>query len=287
MREGIVSFFLILGFALAGCPAGDDDDSALADDDVADDDAADDDAADDDAADDDAADDDAADDDTGGGDVEPPFHGSSGGTGGTSCPSGCQESAGGVNFHVIAPNSYQPGTPTPLLLVYSGTEGGAGMTSNLTQVAAYCGIGDALIAVLDGWVYNGDAQAGATVLDDMRARYNVDNDRTWLLSESAGTTAGLELGFHVRQSYFAAFWANDVNEQDTPGQTAAQLGFEPWGNAGPGGDYPDANAIVAGMEAAGYRLPADAPYSGTGAGQHGSTEQFLAAVEFFAGKSRL
>ena len=288
MREVLAGLVLALAFVLGGCagPEGDDD-SAAGDDDVADDDVADDDAADDDAADDDAADDDAADDDTADDDVEPPFHGASGGTGGTTCPNGCSESAGGVNYHVIAPSSYQGGTPTPLLLVYSGTEGGTVMTSNLVQVAAHCGIGDALIAVLDGWVYNGDAQAGATVLDDMRARYNVDNDRTWLLSESAGTGAGLEIGFHLRQSYFAAFWANDVNDADTPGQTAAQLGFAPWGNAGPGGDYPDANAIVAGMESAGYRLPGDAPYSGSGAGQHGSTDQFLAAVSFFDGKTRL
>ena len=53
---------LALGFALAGCPEGDDDD--VSDDDVADDDVADDDVADDDVADDDVADDDVADDDT-------------------------------------------------------------------------------------------------------------------------------------------------------------------------------------------------------------------------------
>ena len=160
------------------------------------------------------------------------------------------------------------------------------MTQNMLQLTAYCGIGDTIVAVLDGVQYNGNGQAGATVLDDVRARYNIDNDRTWLLSESAGTTAGLELGFHVRPSYFAAFWANDVNAADTPSATAAELGFAPWGNSGPGGDYADANTIVSGMEAAGYRLPADAPYSGSGAGQHGSTDQFIAAVEFFAGKSR-
>jgi hypothetical protein len=40
------------------------------------------------------------------------------------------------------------------------------------------------------------------------------------------------------------------------------------------------------MKAAGYRLPADAPYSGPGSTSHGSTQQFLAALAFFKGKSR-
>jgi len=120
----------------------------------------------------------------------------------------------------------------------------------------------------------------------VRAAYDIDNDRTWLLSESAGTTAGLELGLDRRPSFFAAYWANDVNAQRTPTYTATELGFAPWGNAGPGGAYADADAIVAGMAAAGYRLPSDAPYSGPGAGTHGDTNQFIAAVEFFVGKTR-
>ena len=275
---------LLLGLAVAACPPAVDDDAT--DDDTGDDDVGDDDdAGDDDDGDDDDTDDgdDTADDDDG---VDPPFGASSGGSGGGTCTSPCTESADGITYRMLTPGGYNDNQSTPLLLIYSGTEGGAGMMSNMQQVADYCGVGDALIAVLDGTTYYGDGDAGATALDDVRARWNVDNDRTYLLSESAGTSAGLELGFHLRQSYFAAYWANDVNAQDTPGQTAAQLGFQPWGNAGPGGDYPDANAIVAGMENNAYRLPADAPYSGTGAGTHGSTEQFLEAVAFFAGKSR-
>jgi len=274
-----------------GCvpQAPDTDDDDAQDDDASDDDASDDDASDDDGGDDDTGDDDASDDDGGdddtGGPVDPPLYGSSGGSGGGACPQGCVETAGNVTYRIIVPSGVS--TPAPLLVVYSGTEGGATMTSNMLQVAAHCGIGNAVVAVLDGVDYYGNGGAGATVLDDVRARYDIDNDRTYLLSESAGTSAGLELGFHLRQSYFAAFWANDVNASDVPGQTAAQLGFAPWGNAGPGGDFPDANAIVNGMDGAGYRLPGDAPYSGPGASQHGSTEQFLAAVGFFAGKSRL
>jgi hypothetical protein len=266
--------------------AGDDDagDDDAGDDDAGDDDAGDDDAGDDDAGDDDAGDDDAGDDDTGG-PVVPPLYGSSGGSGGGSCPQGCIETAGNTTYHIIVPSGVP--TPTSLLIVYSGTEGDAMMTSNMLQVASYCGIGDTIIAVLDGVAYNGNGGAGASVLDDVRARWDIDNDRTYLLSESAGTTAGLELGFTLRQSYFAAFWANDVVAAGVPGQNAAQLGFAPWGNAGPGGDFLDADAIVAGMNGAGYRLPGDAPYSGPGANQHGSTDQFLAAVSFFAGKSRL
>jgi len=220
-------------------------------------------------------------------DIVPPIGGSSGGTGGSSAPNGSPASAGGVSYIIIVPGSYQQATPTRLMIVYSGTEGAQMMTNNLLQVAGPYGLGDVIFAVLDGVTYYGNGAAGATVLDDVRARYNIDNDRTFLLSESAGTSAGLQLGFELRQSYFAAFWANDVNAQSTPAQSAAELGFAPWGNAGPGGDYPDANAIVAGMQSAGYRLPADAPYSGAGAGTHGSTEQFLAAMAFFSGKSRL
>ena len=40
------------------------------------------------------------------------------------------------------------------------------------------------------------------------------------------------------------------------------------------------------MQTAGYRLPDPAPYDGPGAGQHGSTDQFLAAMSWFPGKSR-
>ena len=81
-------------------------------------------------------------------------------------------------------------------------------------------------------------------------------------------------------SWFAAYWANDVNAVATPSQTAAELGFAPWGNAGPSGDLRNANAIVAGMSDAGWQLPSDAPYSGSGSTTHGSTDQFLAAVDF-------
>jgi hypothetical protein len=154
------------------------------------------------------------------------------------------------------------------------------------MVSAYVGTTDFVFAVLDGVQYNGNGQAGATVLDDVRAKYDVDNDRTYLMSESAGTSAGLQLGLQLRQSYFAAYWANDVNTSGTPSKDAAQLCFAPYGNAGPGGDYADANAIVNGMKGADYRTPPPAPYDGPGSGTHGATEQFLAALEWFPGKTR-
>jgi hypothetical protein len=191
-----------------------------------------------------------------------------------------------VSFVLIVPSTYKPATPTRMMIVYSGTEGASVMAQNLLQVAGYSKLGDVIFAVLDGKVYNGNAQAGAAALDHVRAAYNIDNDRTFLLSESAGTSAGLELGLGLRQSYFAAYWANDVNASASPAKTAAQLGFAPWGNAGPGGQFAAAAAIVKGMKNAGYRLPADAPYSGAGSGTHGSTQQFLAAMAFFNGKSR-
>ncbi len=224
------------------------------------------------------------------GDLVPPAGGSSGGSGGSTAPTGTTVTVGGLTYRIIVTSSI--GDPAKFMLVYSGTEGGAMMMQNIAQFvsADYYGMGSTIVAILSGDDYFSDGAAGAadgvTVIDDVRSKYNVDNDRTYLLSESAGTTSGLEIGFHVRQSYFAAFWANDVNAQDSPGETASELGFEPWGNAGPGGDFPDANAIVQAMEDAGYRLPSDAPYSGTGASSHGSTEQFMAAIQFFDGKSR-
>lgn len=219
--------------------------------------------------------------------VVPPIGGASGGAGGSVSPNGAAASAGGVSYLIIVPGGYSQAVPNRLMIVYSGTEGAQTMTNNLLQVAGPYGLGDVIFAVLDGVTYFGDGAAGATVLDDVRARYNIDNDRTFLLSESAGTSAGLQLGLSLRQSYFAAYWANDVNAQAVPATHAAALGFAPWGNAGPGGDFVDANAIVAGMVNAGYRLPADAPYSGPGASIHGDPQQFMAAIAFFNGKSRL
>lgn len=222
----------------------------------------------------------------GGGSVQPllPFGGSSDGSGGPAPADGALQDAGGIQFRLVVPSS--PQKPSPLLLVYSGTEGGAQMTSNLQQVAQVTGTGGFIFAVLDGVDYYGDDGAGATVLDWVRASYDIDNDRTYLLGESAGTTAALKLGFFLRQDYFAAYWANDVNASDTPSKTAAQLGFAPWGQVGPGGQQATAQAIVDAMEAAGYKLPNPAPYAGPGADTHGSPDQFIAAVSWFPGKSR-
>jgi hypothetical protein len=184
------------------------------------------------------------------------------------------------------PSSYRDTTPNGLMVVFSGTEGASTMMMNLQGAASALGLGDLIFAVLDGPTYYGNGMAGADALEHVRVQYNIDNDRTYLLSESAGTRAGLELGFRLRQSYFAAFWANDVNAAGTPSRDAADLGFAPWGNAGPGGDFPDANTIVAGMRAAGYRVAEPAPYDGPGAAVHGHPEQFIAALRWFARKTR-
>jgi hypothetical protein len=68
--------------------------------------------------------------------------------------------------------------------------------------------------------------------------------------------------------------------------TADELGFAPWGNSGPGGQFELANAIVGGMEAAGYRVDEPAPYDGPGAGTHGDLDQLVAAISWFPGKTR-
>ena len=214
----------------------------------------------------------------------PPFGASSKGTGGATNLSGAAETASNISYQLIVPQT--PAKPSPFLLVFSGTEGGAAMTSNLIGVGPSTGTDGFIRAVLDGVVYNGNGAAGATVLDDVRAKYDIDNDRTYLLSESAGTTAGLALGFHLRESYFAAYWVNDVNATDAPAQTSAQISFQPWGQVGPGGDFTDASSIIAAMKTAGYRVPTPAPYDGTGSGTHGDPNQFIAAVSFFPGKTR-
>jgi hypothetical protein len=223
-------------------------------------------------------------DSSGGGEgLDPPAGGSSGGSGGGAANGDVRMTPTGVTYRVIAPGG---GGPLPAMVVYSGTEGGATMTSNLLMLAGFTGNDGTVFAVLDGVDYNGDGMAGADVLDHVRAQYDVDNDRTYLLSESAGTTAGLELGLELRQSYFAAYWANDVNASRLPQLDAAALGFAPFGNAGPGGDFADADAIVGGMEDAGYRTPEPSPYDGTGAGDHGSPDQFIAALQWFPGRTR-
>ena len=222
-------------------------------------------------------------DDSGGVGLDPPAGGSSGGAGGAAANGEQRTTDTGVTYFVIAPAD---AGPLPAMIVYSGTEGGGTMTQNLLGAAGATGNTGTVFAVLDGVTYNGNGQAGADVLDDVRADYDIDNDRTYLLSESAGTSAGLQLGLQLRQSYFAAYWANDVNTSETPLLTSAELGFEPFGNAGPGGDFADADAIVAGMVAAGYRTPPPAPYDGPGAGSHGDPQQFIAALSWFPGKTR-
>lgn len=216
--------------------------------------------------------------------VNPPFGASSKGGGGPSPVNGMVITASGITYRMIAPAG---GTnPKPLMIVFSGTEGGATMTNNLLSLRGMTGTSAFLFAVLDGKDYFDNGAAGATVLDDVRTKYDVDNDRTYLLGESAGTRASLKLGFRLRQSYFAAYWANDVNFADGPAQTSAELGFAPHGQAGPGGQLALATEIVTKMKAAGYRVPTPAPYDGPGSTTHGAPAQFIAAVSWFPGKTR-
>ena len=215
--------------------------------------------------------------------LDPPAGGSSGGSGGGPIDAELLETGSGVFYRMIAPSD--PG-PLPFLLVYSGTEGSQPMSINLLNFRAATGTEGFAIAVLHGVEYFGDPQAGIDVMDEVRARYDIDNDRMYLLSESAGTLAGLQLGLDLRQSWFAAYWANDVNASATPTRTSEELGFQPWGNSGPGGQFQLADAIVGGMEAAGYRTDGPSPYDGPGAQTHGDLDQLMAAIAWFPGKSR-
>jgi hypothetical protein len=185
---------------------------------------------------------------------------------------------------MIVPSSYNPATPTCFVLAFSGCEGDQTFAQAIKSAVAQTGTSSFIFAILDGYVAS--AQDGVTVLNYVREKYNIDNDRTYMFSESAGTQEGMKVGFDLLQSYFAAYWANDITCSGGPSKTAAQLGFAPWGNAGPGGNFADAQTIVDNMRAAGYRLPADAPYSGSGSSAHGSPSQYMAALAFFPGKTR-
>lgn len=212
----------------------------------------------------------------------PPLGESSHGSGGTAA-NGETHTTNGVTYRIITPSG---NGPHPLMIVFSGTEGDNIMTRNIKYLSSVYNMTDIMYVILNGMTYYNNGQAGAVALDDVRSRYNIDNDKTYLFSESAGTQAGLSLGFSLRESYFAAFWANDVNASAVPQKTAEEIGFHPYGNAGPGGHFDEANTIVHGMETAGYKTPEPSPYDGTGADTHGSEAQLRAAFQWFKGKKR-
>ncbi|TET38294.1 MAG: hypothetical protein E3J72_03525 [Planctomycetota bacterium] len=224
----------------------------------------------------------------GGGNVSLPFGGSSGGTGGSGSGNGLTTSSG-VSYNLIVPSSYGEGSPNEFMVVYSGNEGVGTMTSNLYSIPTRTGTSHYIFAVLDGPTYGTSGQPGSDVLDEVRASYNINNDMTYCLGESRGTGGAANLAFELRQDVFAAYWANDITQAISahhPAQTASELGFAPWGNAGPGSQVALAQQVVQEMRDAGYQLPDDAPYSGPGYMDHGSIDQLEAALSFFVGKSR-
>lgn len=223
----------------------------------------------------------------------PPIGQSSNGSGGAHPRSTSGSQGRMYNYIINVPSGYQ-GSPFPLMIVYSGQEGAVQMSNNLSNLG---GCSDKICVILDGRNYNmgnhnGGATDGAALLDQMRSQYNVDNDRTYLLSESAGTLAGYVLGYSTRQSYFAAYWANDISGGTAaPVKNAAQLGFRPWGQVGPGGQQTNAQTMVSDMRNQGYQLDNVSPFQCSGTVPppctHGeTTQQFPAAVQWFDGKSR-
>ena len=104
--------------------------------------------------------------------LEPPVGGSSGGTGGGAANGEPRTTPGGAAYWLLVPASYRDGVANALMIVFSGTEGGAQMTSNIAQTTNFTGLGDLIFAVLDGVVTYGDGGAGASVLDDVRTRYS-------------------------------------------------------------------------------------------------------------------
>src|SRR5207302_1916347 len=123
----------------------------------------------------------------------------------TSCGSGGPDAINGEHMTTPKGTHYNIVTGVdapshPFLIVYSGTEGADQMMMNIAPGSD----GPGIYAILDGPTYAlDDGTAGADVIDDVRSKYNIDNDRMNLMGESAGTMAALQLGFHKRQSYFA------------------------------------------------------------------------------------
>ena len=212
----------------------------------------------------------------------PPFSGSSHGTGGTMPVVGATVAIPGISYRLIAPSS-TGGGPMPFLVFICGVNGCDSMVQTLDYADGISGLEHSVRILAE---HTDSAEAIAAAMDDVRAKYDIDNDRTYLESESAGTLSGIALGFQLRQGWFAAYWLNDLVTSGAPQQTAQQLGFAPWGSAGPGGNFGAAMAVVAAMQTAGYRIPDPPYYNGPGAEMHGNGAQGLASLQFFGGKRR-
>lgn len=159
------------------------------------------------------------------------------------------------------------------------------MKNNLRQLAPSAGIGNHIIAVLDG--RSARASDGVDVLAQLRGWYNVNNNAVKVLTESAGTREGLTFALRTAQADICATWANDPVAVVTPSKTAAELGFTPYGSAGAGGqsssDTSRARQIVDGMKAKNYNTT-DAyidPNSG-----HGTVNGLIEGLKYLAPKSK-
>lgn len=220
--------------------------------------------------------------------IQPPRGASSRGSGGGTAPTGSFVTVGAVQYALIVPSAYRANQPAPLVVVVAGAQGAAALANALLLNAASVGPSGAILAVVDAMIYVDAAGAAAQTLDDVRARYNVDNDRTYLLGDAEGVAAAFELGLQRRQSWFAALWGNDLVAVplSRPARSAAEVGVAPWANVSPGGLTVFARQVVAALREGGYRLPQDAPYGGSGATTRGSVAAQQAALRFFADKVR-
>jgi len=220
--------------------------------------------------------------------VDPARGGSSRGNGGTQAPSGRLEYVEQTPVLLLVPNVYTSAIAASLVIAISGSAGPPTLLADLSAVLQSEGPPDSIVVIVDGRSSTGVADVAGAVLDDVRQRYNVDNDRTYLFADSTGVSAGLELALRDRQSYFAAVWFNDITSSDVaqPLDDVGSLGFAPWANVGPGGALNTAVRMVNALSQAGYRLPTIAPYRGPGSDTPGSIDQLSAAFEFFADKSR-
>jgi hypothetical protein len=169
--------------------------------------------------------------------------------------------------------------------VFSGVEGKSAMAQNIRQLAATTGVGNHIIAVLDG--RSATAQDGVDVLTQLRGWYNVNNNAVKVLTESAGTREGLTYALRTGQADVCSTWANDPVAVVTPSKTAAELGFTPSGSAGAGqqaqNDVTRARQIVDGMKNKNYQTKD--PYIDPNSG-HGTVQGLIEGLKYLATKTK-
>jgi hypothetical protein len=194
----------------------------------------------------------------------------SGGAGGISTGGAydLRTAANGVPYRLHTPVDYTPAVARPLLVGLSGTEGRETYTQVFslvypTRAAPY------VVVVIGGPDVGQSADSGTkvqTVMNEVKALFNIDLRRQYLNTVSYGTVAGLYLGFGVAQDELCALWFTAPIASAEPALSATELGFSPavgtaYGEASPGNAAAAAD-IRSRAQAKGYAPVIDFPRPG-------------------------